>query len=253
MEWFAARYAPAPFNSGISLGCGSGALDRKAVRLGVVRKMVGIDIAPGRLQRAQRRAGGLDLSYVLQDLNTIHLFQHSYDLAVCKMILHHVTRLEHVLDELRSSLLPGALVYVSEYIGPRYFQFPAEMLRIIEEVLRELPPGLRGLQHGPRRLKTRIRPIAVEHITACDPSEAVRSDEIDALLRKYFTVIAERHTGGALLFRLLDGIAHNFDPDNAQHNHILETLCTLEEELMLKRILPEIFKVYVLQNDCCAS
>ena len=97
--------------------------------------------------------------------------------------------------------------------------------------------------------KTRISRIDPQVIIAADPSEAVRSDEINGLLKQYFTVVEARGTGGAILFRLLDGIAHNFDPQCHEHNRILSALCAFEENLTRKHLLPDIFKVYVLRND----
>ncbi len=249
LQWFAETYCREPVRRGLSLGCGSGAQERTALALGIAQCMVGLDIAPGRLAKATQLAQGLPIEYEKQNINALQLKENTYDFALCKTILHHITKLEHVLSELKKGLKPGSLLYVDEYIGPARFQFPEKVLRIGDQVLGEIPPPLRRLRHDTYSIKSVISRIHPETVIAADPSEAIRSDEIQTLLKKNFTVVAERSTGGSLLFRLLDGIAHNFIPDDAEHNHILKVLCTFEENIIRKHMLPDIFKVYVLKND----
>ena len=165
------------------------------------------------------------------------------------MILHHTENLENLLCELQNALVIGGLIYVDEFVGPKRFQFLEKHLQIGDDVLQVIPQNLRRLHYNPQKIKTRINRISIDLIQNSDPSEAVRSDEIDGLLKEYFTVLEEHGAGGSLLFRLLDGIAHNFDKSNKQHNKILNVLCNYEKKLTENHILPEIFKVYVLRND----
>jgi len=249
LPWFADTYVPEPFCCGISLGCGSGFLEREAVRLNIVRHMTGIDIAPGRLKKAAELSESLPIEYRRQNINAISLSENSLDFAMCKTILHHINKLEHVLAELKKALRPGALLYVDEYIGPARFQFQEKVLRIADQALALIPAPLRRLEYNRWEIKTKINRIDPGIVIAADPSEAIRSDEINGLLKKFFTVVEAHGTGGALLFRLMDGIAHNFDPACDDHNNILRTLCTFEENLSRNHLISDIFKVYVLRND----
>jgi len=249
LQWFAIHYVAAPFERGVSLGCGSGRMEREAVRLGIAKSMVGIDIAPERIQKAARLARGLPIEYVRQNINAVRLDEDAFDFALCKTILHHITKLEHVLAELQKALRPGALLYVDDYVGPARFQFPAKLLSIADEMLASLPLEVRHCAHNRWEIKNTIPRITPETIIAADPSEAVRSDEINGLLKRFFTVLDVRSTGGALLFRLLDGIVHNFRPECPEHNSLLEALCAFEERLSRRHMIPDIFKVYVLRND----
>jgi len=249
LEWFAKKYAVRPFVKGISLGCGSGLQEREAVRLKIAEEMAGFDIASGRLEQAKKLASGMPIVYHGVNINAINLDENSFDFALCKTILHHLTKLEHVFTELKKALRPGSLLYINDYIGPARFQFPERILNIGDQLLSEIPPQLRRYRHDPRQIKTRINRIDSKDIIAADPSEAIRSDEINGLLKQHFTVVEARGTGGAILFRLLDGIAHNFDPQCHEHNQMLNALCAFEENLTKERLLPDIFKVYVLRND----
>lgn len=248
-QWFAKKYVPAPFDRGISLGCGSGFLEREAIRLNIAQRMTGIDSAPGRLKKAAELSESLPIEYHRQNINALSLQENSFDFGLCKTILHHITMLEHVLSELKKALRPGALLYVDEYIGPARFQFQEKTLQIGDQALAALPAALRRFEYNRWEIKTKISRIDPEIVIAADPSEAIRSDEISGLLQQFFTVVEAHGTGGALLFSLLDGIAHNFDPEDEEHNNILRALCAFEEKLTRRHLIADIFKVYVLRND----
>lgn len=249
LTWFAEKYCPHPFERGISLGCGSGQNEREAITRGIAKRMVCFDIAPGRIEKAMQLSAGMPIEYYRQNINAIRLDEDSFDFALCKTILHHITKLEHVLSELKKALRPGSLLYVNEYIGPARFQFPEKILQIGDQLLADIPLPLRRLEYNRDLIKTAISRIDPETVITADPSEAIRSDEINALLKRYFTVVETHGTGGALLFRLLDGIAHNFDPACSEHNDILNALCRFEENLTKQHLINDIFKVYVLRND----
>ncbi len=249
LAWFKERYVPRPCGRAISLGCGTGALERRAVKLGIAGSLTGVDIAPARLALARQKADGMPIRYLRANINALQLEENSFDCGLCKTILHHIAKLEHVVTELKKALQPGALLYVDDYIGPSRFQFSEHMLRIGDQVLGEIPVELRRQGPGNTSVKTSISRISPEIIVRSDPSEAIRSDEVERLLKKEFTLLAERNSGGSLLFRLLDGIAHNFDADCREHNQVLKVLCSFEERMMQKHLLPAIFKVYVFRND----
>ncbi|MCP4716693.1 MAG: class I SAM-dependent methyltransferase [Deltaproteobacteria bacterium] len=249
LDWFKQCYVKRPFRTGLSLGCGAGEFDRRAWELGIVENLVGIDVAPHRLKTAQKLSVGMPLVYIQQNLNTVQLPHSGYDFCLCKMILHHIEDLEHLFGELRQSLRPGGLLYIDEYVGPNRFQFDENHLKIADEVLQTIPEELRGLRYDPQSVKKRINRINPLVIQSADPSEALRSSEIDRLLKNHFSVLAEHGTGGSLLFRLLDGIAHNFNEDITAHKKIIQALCDFEAQLTRQGILKDIFKVYVVRND----
>ena len=56
LDCFKHIFAATPFDRGISWGCGLGAFERGAIRIGVVREIDGFDISPASLEDAKREA-----------------------------------------------------------------------------------------------------------------------------------------------------------------------------------------------------
>jgi SAM-dependent methyltransferase len=66
-----------------------------------------------------------------------------YDAVFANQSLHHVTRLEHLFDQIRRSLRPGGIFVVSDIIGRNGHQRWPEALEIVREFWRLLPPSYR--------------------------------------------------------------------------------------------------------------
>jgi hypothetical protein len=78
-----------------------------------------------------------------------------------------------------------------------------------------------------------------------DPSEAVRSAEIESLLKAHFDVHHEWNWGGTLNHLVFQDIAANFDQENACHRSIIELLIHHENVLIREGHLPSDFKVFL--------
>ncbi len=76
-----------------------------------------------------------------------------------------------------------------------------------------------------------------------DPSESVRSGEIERVLSQYFDVIADKPWGGTLTYLIFENIAGNFDPANPYHRSIIELLIHQENQLIDLEVLPSDFKL----------
>src|SRR5690242_6697002 len=46
LSWFKKKYSPVPFQYGLSLGCGTGHVEREAIEKEICREFDGIDITP---------------------------------------------------------------------------------------------------------------------------------------------------------------------------------------------------------------
>lgn len=99
LEWFHRRYGPR--TSGLSLGCGTGSLERAALTIGLCSTMLGIDVSPRSIQLARQRARdtGLDdrVTYSVDDLNHVRLKKRAFDVVFIHQALHHVSALEKLL------------------------------------------------------------------------------------------------------------------------------------------------------------
>ncbi|MGD8623344.1 MAG: methyltransferase domain-containing protein [Anaerolineae bacterium] len=119
----------------LDLGCGAGWLSLELARRGM--EVEGYDIGPRQIEIAREFAresressdpllhgdfGSAD--YGVLDLNRAVLEEEAYQVAVSVGTLHHIERLEHLLDQVQRGLKPGGKFVVYEYIG---YQGPARI------------------------------------------------------------------------------------------------------------------------------
>jgi SAM-dependent methyltransferase len=240
-----------PFETCLSVCCGFGHLERSLARLGAAKKFVGIDIAPGAIEEARRRAVGLNIEYLVSDLNETALPRQQYDLIWANGALHHLANLEEVVSRLHGSLRPGGYLVCTEYVGPRYQQLGARQQELVAEARALLPPELksRAVAYRPfgnsfaaktaryvaRRVDRALgRPAVWEmpplaFFLATDPSECVSSNRIVDALSRHFDVDF-RGFGGSILYYALDAAFYrNFDDTKASHVAAFREVCAFED------------------------
>lgn len=189
IEWLQ-TLVPSPFTAAVSLGCGEGALERDLLSKGLCTSVLGIDISTTALKLAEAKAKAAGLTgvkYQEGDLNALKLPTAAFDAAFFHQSLHHVEDLDSCLAATASSLRPGALVYIDEYVGPSRGEWSITRIREASELFAQLPASVRRS----RRLKL---PVDWR-----DPTEAVRSSQILATVSRHFTVLDRRDYGGNYL------------------------------------------------------
>jgi SAM-dependent methyltransferase len=242
----AARLELPPGGRWASLGCGAGNTEIHAAEQGLFASMDAFDVSPASLEQARdtaRRHGVPWIRFESCDLNAIHLPRAAYDAVVFCMSLHHVSALEHVLEQVARSLRPGGVLLVNEFVGPRQFQFSDFQLELVRSLLATMPERLRRSCHG-GGLKTEYVRMPVSHWNKVDPSEAVRSDEILPHVEKRFELVHRGDYGGTLLGLLLEHIVHNFRPDDREAMTVLDGLYQTEDVLIRRRVLPSDYAVF---------
>ena len=97
LTWFKNNYAQKPFDYGLSLGCGTGLVEREAIQKKICLQFDGIDITQDSIQVAIRLANdnnlGNQLHYSVQDLNSVQLESQKYDFILISHSLHHIEQL----------------------------------------------------------------------------------------------------------------------------------------------------------------
>lgn len=150
-DWICDRFLPPQIDSCISLCCGFGALERMLYARGLFRECIAYDISPGALATARRLAeeqGLTGLRYEQADINHLQLPAASCDLVWANGALHHITRLEHVLEQVHTALKPGGILVACEYVGPNHQNLPTRQRELVNAVSYLLPPELRDRQPG---------------------------------------------------------------------------------------------------------
>jgi SAM-dependent methyltransferase len=236
-----------PLGRGISVGCGTGALERNLVDGGVCLEVVGVDVAPAAVQVAAREAGGRPLSYVVLDIETEPLPPGPYDIAFFNSVLHHVNRLDFCIQQVHSSLEEGALLVLCEFVGPSRFQWLPEQLRLAADMYGFLPPAYRLNYQMPGTVGALRRANVCEMIEG-DPSEAVRSSEMMEVVSRYFERLDGKEMGGTLLNPLLGGIAANFDDNRELDSSFIRLAALLEDALVEYGELDSDFVVEVFRK-----
>jgi len=208
------------FDRALSLGCGTGALERDLARRGLVRTCLGLDISEAAIAHSRRAAqeAGIDcLEYQVADLDAISFPEARYDAIFFHQALHHVSRLEACLQAVRSALKEGGVLYIDEYVGPSRAEWDARRIRAVRGAFRSIPRAAR-----------RVRRVGLP-VDWRDPSEAIRSSEIEDLVSGLFAPIARRPYGGNLLAPLLPNLSLEVLPEET-HLAIVQRLAREEDE-----------------------
>ena len=245
------RFFRRPVEHGLSLGSGHGLVERKAIELGVARRMDAYDVSAPAIEVATRLARDARLAdritYTAADLNSVMLEREKYGVVFAAQALHHIERLEHLLAEIERSLTPDGLFVVNEYVGPARFQWSDKTNALMSAIFEALPPSARV---DPRTGTTRThvpRPSAAD-VAREDPTESIRSDEILPLLAERFDEVYRADFGGTLLqFALADVIA-NFDPEDERDVAVLDLLSLFERTLIEEGVLQSDFVFLVLRR-----
>lgn len=233
----------------LSLGCGEGHIERLFKERGYrFESITGIDLSEACISVAKQKAREVALAstieYIVSDLDHYVPAEQKYNFIIFFHSLHHVTALEQLLSGCARALLPGGILMANEFVGPSRFQWTSEQLREANALFRMLPPELR-LDLAQNKTKEEIRPLPVEEMIRHDESEAVRSAEIETVLKRYFDMVEERTWGGTLNNLIFENTAGNYDAHNAYHSAIVSLLIHHENVLIEHNILPSDFKVFL--------
>ena len=231
----AIRRSGAEPEHGLSLACGSGRAERNAMTAGICSSFHGVDLSEDALKEARRIAQqeALNISYSVDDLNSIKLEPNSYDLVITQNCLHHVLQLEHLADEIHRTLKPGGLLWVQDFVGETQLQFSDKRLDIANTVLNLLPEKLRT-KRGTGIVKKSIeRPTPGKDIS---PFEAIRSAEIMPVFLQRFDIVEKRDSGGIIRLLLPMGTKANYT-ENEDTRAIYELLQYLDQLLIREGIL----------------
>ena len=196
------------FKKGLFLNCGNGWVERELLRAGIVEETVGIDISEDLLDNARKAAAdeGLNARYFARDINTADLPEDGYDLVVNYAAAHHMAYLDKVLRRV-AELLPEDGVFASvDYIGPHRNQYPYEQWQAASDLNDTLPEAYRADLPYPH-LPTMLHG---------DPTEAIHSELIEQLVRRYFALEEFKPIGGGLAYVVLSfnkGIHDNPGPE----------------------------------------
>jgi SAM-dependent methyltransferase len=212
VDWFAAKFGSRLDDADVlSIGCGSGGLERDLGRRFPTARIIGVDTSDRAIQVAREEIAREQLahvSYQCGDAWTILQRPHAWDAIFFHASLHHFDRLHELLRLVAAALQPGGLLYLDEYVGPAMREWNLIRLGLLNAAYYLLPRRARRA----RIVRTPRNPD--------DPTEAICSSDILPAVRASFEVVAQRDYGGnitALLFPNLQQAGDAAAVDRAVH------------------------------------
>ena len=254
--WVRAHHLPERVERVLVLGAGSGWLERALAKKEGIGSIVACDFAAATVASAEAaaRAEGLgQIRYAVCNLESEPLPEGPFDAVFANDVLHHITDLEGLYGRIHQALaLEGKLLF-NEYVGPNRFQYGDDRMALINRYFRLIPDHLRFNPYWGGLFWNRWRTDPVK-LAENDPTEAVRSEDVLPLARKFFETEKEYSYGGGLLNPLLYEIVGNFDEAKDYDRGLLQLFCDAEDRLFRSgRIEPD-FKIFVgRRRDTAAS
>ncbi len=245
--WVRAKHLPDRVDRLLVLGCGSGWLERALAQKPGIGEITACDFARDRVLAAEETAktDGLGrIRYQVCNLEAEALPEGPFDAIFANDVLHHITDLEGLYGRIQGALAPEGKLLFNEYVGPNRFQYSDARMDLINRYFRLIPDHLRFNPFWGGLFWNRWR-TDPDKLAADDPTEAVRSEDVLPLARRFFEVEKEYSYGGGLLNPLLYEIIGNFDEQRAYDNHLLTILCDAEERLTESGAIDPDFVIFV--------
>ncbi|PSN10078.1 hypothetical protein C7271_03090 [filamentous cyanobacterium CCP5] len=206
----------------LEIGCLSGKKLVSLVEAGLGLKGTGIDVAAGAIESGQQLySDRIDLQ--VMDLNQPSLPSKTYSACLANGVLHHIDNMEICCQAIYDALGPGGVLIASEFTGPRRYKYSKKEIRLINQGISMLPKELQGDFFDPIQLAPKL---------AADPSESVRTRDIQAVLAATFDRVIVKPYGGNVLMRALSSKFFSaFDYQNAEHNQAIQALQEFDEQV----------------------
>ena len=229
----------------LSLGSGTGDWEIKLVEdFNDIISMELIDINKDLLNVSKNYADkhNLDIITTEADINKIKLESNKYDLIVVRSSLHHFLELEHIFEQINSSLKPdGNFVVIGEVIGKNGEQIFPETEKMVQQIFSTLPEKFRYNNYT-KQIDQKIPDMDFSQ----DSFESIRSQDIVPLLSKYF-ITKEHITFDAFLSLLLDfRYGPNYNLENNLDKSLVESITYLDQYYILNSVLKPVclFGIY---------
>jgi 2-polyprenyl-3-methyl-5-hydroxy-6-metoxy-1,4-benzoquinol methylase len=222
-----------PFENVLIVGCGNGWLERQLFDIGIGTNFDAFDISDKYIQEAKEKKGQRSIKYFIDDINDLqNLEPKKYDAIFNFAILHHATEIENAMKKLSMTLKLEGLIFNEEYVGPARNQYSDFHLQKMLEVMADLPEKFRS--------KHMLRPPLANF--RVEPSEAIHSDLVIPIFKKYFETIYERNMNGGIAYQILWNNIEQFGNSNdSETKKWLEYILTKDMEMTTHGDVPVLF------------
>lgn len=195
---FKAAWAYLPLARGLSIGCGTGNLEKDLRWMRICEEVDAYDVSPESIRIARERAAreGIDcVRYEVADCESFDYPPGHYDAVFFNGSMHHIGDPAGLLDKLLVALKPGGLMFLDDYVGPARDEWSDAHLVHAHEAYGALPARWRTVD--------RLAPP----YDASDPSEMIASSAILPAIHARFDILWEKPYWGNLLYPVLSQVA----------------------------------------------
>lgn len=216
----------------LSPGCGIGVKELQFAKIPAFARIDGFDIAPARIQEAQKRAAALGLTnanFFVGDIYDLKVGE-KYDIVLFDSCLHHFDNLDALLEKVKGYIKKDGLLVILEFTGPNRYQYSSKHVQKCNEALQLIPRTHRVFLKS-SLVKHKVWAPGYLRMYLSDPSEGIRSGDILPAIHKRFHVLEEKKLGGDLLAPVLKGTVHHYT-ENENSNHILDRLFEFENDYL---------------------
>ncbi|MFQ6082416.1 MAG: class I SAM-dependent methyltransferase [Candidatus Aminicenantia bacterium] len=201
LSWYTKKISerPTPFGRTLTFGDGYGMAVEAFLTKRDTTEIVYLNISKGEGLRFKKKIDELCInipcSFIQADANTFDFSTLGFfDTIIDVGAFHHLKNFEFFFPQLNNQLNSDGIMYVDEYVGPSRWEFNQSVIDIINQWLTSLPKDLIACSK-----KVSRNEFIQLWKQSNDPSEAIRSGELDQMLRRYFTLIEATSFGGTLL------------------------------------------------------
>ena len=223
----------------LGIGAGRGETELRLLTTGTISRYDLYDIASKALDDARLTAETIGVAnwarFIDASIHSVDFEDEAYDLITFIASMHHINDLEHILQKCYRALAPGGVLWAAEYIGPDYFDFPAEHTRLATHLWRGLDSKLTKSWEPALRFPT------VEEVIAADPTEAVCSSRIIDAMAATFPELQIVPTYGTFAFILFWGLNPDAIYENADGGELVEAVMEIDSALIDSQRLPHYF------------
>jgi SAM-dependent methyltransferase len=233
---FKAAWAYKPLAAGLSIGCGTGLLERDLRWLRICEEVDAYDISPEAIRAAQVRAEAerIDrVNYVVADCENVTYPANRYDAVFFHGSMHHMSDPAALLDRLMPALKDDGLIFLDDYVGPTRDEWGDGHLIEANRAYARLPESWRTL------------PVLSAPYDASDPSEMLRSSSILPAIRERFDILWERPYWGNLLYPVLAQVSSR-EASLPESEHLLRGLIEQERQLVRDAVFTDPLFVWIV-------
>jgi 2-polyprenyl-3-methyl-5-hydroxy-6-metoxy-1,4-benzoquinol methylase len=203
----------------LSVGCGTGARERKWARYPQFDQIEGMDVAGEQVEKAKAEAeaeGLQQIQYFTADFRQHHFSTGQYDVILFNSSLHHFADIDELLEHHVMPLLTAdGVVIVFEYAGPNRLQWTDQQLAVANALLSAIPEKYR-VRFQARSIKKKVYRPGEWRVRLIDPSEAVDSENLVPALHRHFDIVEEQRVRYDIAHLVLKDIAHHFLREDAE-------------------------------------